>query len=199
LPTKLDVVVPCEVLVAVEVAEVVEAGIAASRISTIFGGGRFSIVLVDSCVEVACVVDADSGLGGVVVLIAGVVVAAGARGGGSVISGVEEGTITGSGSVGVVVGVSTGGGGVTGGVLVGVVVGVIGTGVGGRVTGRCTCCIGVWSSVEVEAASSMYAELFLEKLPKGACAERSCVRAFSGEFHPLPSTAFGKTCTCFTS
>ena len=90
------------------------------------------------------------------------------------------------------------GGGVTGAVVVGVVVGVTdmgnGAGGGGGVTGKFTSCIGVcvWSSVEVDAASSMYAELFFEKLPKGACAERSCVSAFSGEFQPTASTAFGK-------
>ena len=200
VPIKPDVEVAAGVLVAVEVeVTVVDAGIASSRICTMFGGGKFIVVVAEvSGVEVADVVVAGvGGAGGVVVAVSGVLVGAG-----GVMSGVEVGMITGSGSSGVVVGVSAGGGGVTGVVLVGVVVGVIGTGVGvgtGGVTGKFTSCIGVWSSVEVDAASSMYAELFFEKLPNGACAGRSCVRAFSGESQPLPSTVFGKMCACFIS
>ena len=127
-PIVLEVEVPLEVdvLPCVLVAEDVANGIAAWRISTMFGGGRFSIV-VDALsgevagefagvlvagVDVGAVSRVGSGVGGV--LVAGVVVEAG-----GVMSGVEVGMIIGSGSVGVDVEVSAGGG-VTGDVVAGV-------------------------------------------------------------------------------
>ena len=79
-------------------------------------------------------------------------------------SGSEGGTITGSGKLGVVVGVAAGG---VGAVVVGA---ATGGGGGGGVTGKRTS----WTvSVEVVAASSMYAELFLLNAPNGASGGRS--------------------------
>ena len=184
-----------DVSVGVDVATVVD-GMSALRMSTMFGGGRFSIV-VD---EVPGVVVADAGGvgsgagGGVTGVDVGVLVGADGS-----VSGSEGGTMTGSGNVGVDVGVCAGGD-VTG-VLVGVDVGTAGAacvGDGGE-GGNCTSWMGVSFSAEVEAASSMYAELFFVKLPNGACGGRSCVSAFSGTFHPVPPTASGNICACFIS
>jgi hypothetical protein len=199
VPLEVDVALGVELAAGVEVAPALEdvaAGIAASRISTIFGGGRFTTVV--DAVSGVVVAGAGSGVGGVVlaacVVVAEVVV--GATG----IKGTDGGTMTGSGKVGSVVvltmgvvedvvGVEVDAGGV-----------VVGTAMGEGGIGNCSC-IGVSGScvVEVEAANSMYAELFTLKLPYGASDGRSCVSALPGALQPSVSTACGKMCACFIS
>ena len=87
---------------------------------------------------------------------------------------VEE-TICGSGSVisVVVAGVSTCAGVVVAGTVEVEVVAAFPCGICIGGSGKRISCIGSSSSVEVDAASSMYAELDLEKLPNGASPGRS--------------------------
>jgi hypothetical protein len=167
-------------VLSVVVAEVVGAvsGMFASSIWTMFGGGSSTVEDAEvSGVEVASGIS--MGLVVLSVVLAGVLEAG--------TSGVLGGTMIGNGRETVVVGVTGGGGGVAG-VVVGVLVGTE----GGVVIGNCTSWIGVVFSVEVDADKSRYAELFVEKLPKGASGGRSCVSASSGLFHPSPSTDFGR-------
>jgi hypothetical protein len=178
---KLVVVVPTLSLVDVAVEVLKSLGIASSRISIIFGGGKLVVVAVEGGSDFDTeVVEEIVGFG---VVVAGLLVAIGVLGG----------TIIGSGReiVEVAAGVEE-----AAGVEVGAETGTV---LVAGVTGISISRISVVSSVEVDAERSMYAELFCVKLPYGACGERSSDSELFGASQPCAETAFGNICACFVS